>query len=182
MTIRRVVVINGSVRTPSRTGELLDAVKDAVGARIGIEAATVALAQEGVPLLSALTRDNLPPAAEALIARIEAADLLIVGSPVYRASYTGVLKHLFDLVHRPALSGRIALVAATGGSAQHGLVIEHQLRPLMGFFNLYVVPTGIYATEADFDSFRLASSVVAERIARAADEAAWLLSRKDAVA
>ncbi len=51
MTIRRVVVINGSVRTPSRTGKLLDAVTNAVGARIDIDVETVALEREGMSLL-----------------------------------------------------------------------------------------------------------------------------------
>ena len=109
-----------------------------------------------------------------MVAQVEAADLLIIGSSVYRASYTGVLKHLFDLVQRPALVGKIALLAATGGSAQHGLMIEHQMRPMMNFFGTYIVPTGIYATEADFDGMDVVGPTVRDRMARAAEEAAWL--------
>ena len=46
---------------------------------------------------------------------------MIVGTPVYRASYTGALKHLFDLMHYGP--GRHAvLLAATGGTRMHGLV------------------------------------------------------------
>jgi FMN reductase len=91
---------------------------------------------------------------------------------VYRASISGALKHIFDLVDRDALTGRIAVLSATGGTA---LVGEHQLRPLLGFFRAFTVPTFVYATEDEFDAARLPNASVEERIARAADEAAHLL-------
>ena len=72
---------------------------------------------------------------------IEAADLLIVASPVYKGSYTGLFKHLFDFVGYEALIGKPTLLLATGGSERHALVIDHQLRTLFGFFRAATVPT-----------------------------------------
>ena len=82
---------------------------------------------------SALLGERPRPEGEgkALIRALEAADLIVVGTPVYRASYTGALKHVFDLLHKDSLAGKPAVLAATGGSALHGLVTEHQLRPLL---------------------------------------------------
>jgi FMN reductase len=93
---------------------------------------------------------------------------------VYRASYTGLFKHVFDLVHHEALIGTMVVLTATGGSPLHGLVMEHQLRPLFAFFRAHTVPSAVYATEADFDRYELTSTAVRERVQRAADEAVRL--------
>ena len=105
------------------------------------------------------------------MAAVEEADLLVVGSPVYRASYTGALKHLFDLVDHRSLQGKPIILAATGGSSLHGLMPEHQLRPLFGFFNALTLPTTIYAVEGDFHDYALVSGKVRDRIERAIGEA-----------
>ncbi|OYU96670.1 MAG: FMN reductase, partial [Burkholderiales bacterium PBB5] len=82
---------------------------------------------------------------------IESADLVIAATPVYKGSYTGLFKHLFDLVDPNALVGRPVLLAANGGSERHALVVDHQLRPLFAFFRALTVPSAVYAAEADFD-------------------------------
>jgi NAD(P)H-dependent FMN reductase len=87
---------------------------------------------------------------------------------------TGVLKHIFDLVDRDALAGRVALLAATGGTPLHGLIGDHQLRPLLGFFRAVTVPTVVYATAPEVAD--PPSDALQARINQAADEAAWLLS------
>ncbi|MEJ1975535.1 MAG: NAD(P)H-dependent oxidoreductase [Acetobacteraceae bacterium] len=172
----RILTLNGSVRVPSRTSILLTALRDAIGPYVDAEFDAVHLAQDGLAILTALNRESLSKEGVRLIERVETADLLLVGTPVYRASYTGVLKHLFDLVRRPALSGKAAVLVASGGSPLHSLVIEHQLRPLLAFFNVHTAPTGIYASDADFGEGALANAAITERIARAAKEAAHLLS------
>ncbi len=112
-----------------------------------------------------------------ILRRIEQADLLVVGTPVYRASYTGALKHLFDLVDHRAFASKPIVLAATGGSLLHGLVIEHQLRPLFGFLNALTLPTAIYAVETDFTSHRISNPNIQARIERAVQEATTHLDR-----
>lgn len=171
----RIVVVNGSLRTPSRTGILLSALSSAIATRIPGELQSIHLAHDAPAIFSGLSRETLSPGGERLIETVEAADLLLVGTPVYRASYTGALKHLFDLVHRQALAGKVAILVASGGSPLHSLVIEHQLRPLLGFFNVYTAPTGLYASDADFKDGALSNAVLASRVERAADEAVRLM-------
>lgn len=92
--------------------------------------------------------------------------------PVYRASFTGLFKHLFDFVEQYAIVGQPVLLAATGGGERHALIIEHQLRPLFGFFQALTLPVGVYASSADFDGYELrAESAVATRIQQAVDRA-----------
>jgi FMN reductase len=136
----------------------------------------IEMAESAPVIFSSLTRAQTSTASEAIVRSVETADALIVATPVYRASYTGALKHLFDLVDYQALVGKPVILAATGNGYLHGLVTEHQLRPLLSFFGALTVPTAIYASEADFVEYTLTSAAVLERIDRAADEIARLIA------
>lgn len=174
MTVR-ILGISGSVRRPSRTTTLVERLTRRIAGTLGGTGEVIELVDAAPHLLSALERDALGEIGQDLIRRIETADALVVGTPVYRASYTGALKHLFDLVDHRALSGRPVVLAATGGSTLHGLVTEHQLRPLLSFFGALTLPTTLYATEADFENFALTDPAIAARVERAAREAAQLI-------
>ena len=150
-----VLGIAGSVRQPSRTTNLVAAVVDAICQPPRHTGRVVELGDRGSSFLDALTRDTIHGRALEIVEAIEDADVLVVGTPVYRASYTGLFKHVFDLVHHEALVGKTVVLTATGGSPLHGLVMEHQLRPLFGFFRAHTVPSAVYATEADFDQYTL---------------------------
>ena len=42
------------------------------------------------------------------------------------------------------------LIAATGGTERHSLVLEHALRPMFSYLHAMVSPTGVYAATDDF--------------------------------
>lgn len=166
----RVVAIAGSVSNPSRTAELVRAIAGQIASVIDVDLRLIELSATAPVLFRALRSDKLDAEGRAIIDAVEGADVLVVGSPVYRASYTGALKHLFDLVDYRALTGKRVLLAATGGTPLHGLMIDHQLRPLFAFFNALTLPTTVYATDADFAGHRLESSAVQSRIERAVED------------
>lgn len=170
-----IVGISGSVTRPSRTTALVTQILAAIGARSGLPTRLVELVEAAPVLFRSLTPPQLTDEAREIVHTVERASLLVVATPVYRASYTGALKHLFDLVRRETLAGKPAILAATGGNPLHGLVTEHELRPLLSFFNALTVPTTIYATETSFLDYRLVDAAVEERIERAATEALDLL-------
>nr|WP_306798608.1 NAD(P)H-dependent oxidoreductase [Oceanobacillus saliphilus] len=62
---------------------------------------------------------------------LQKADGVIVGSPVYKASYSGVLKALFDLLPQDILQDTVVLPVMTGGSSSHLLAMEYALKPLL---------------------------------------------------
>ncbi|QTV79929.1 FMN reductase [Microbacterium sp. NIBRBAC000506063] len=167
----RIVAVSGSLHEPSKTTALVRAIADAVAGRAPASVTLIELTDIGPELAGALRRDQLPPRVEALLQEIEGADLLIVGSPVYRASFTGLFKHLFDFVGQYALVGRPVLLAATGGGERHALIIEHQLRPLFAFFQALTLPLGVYASDTDFDGYTVGSEVLQSRIDLAAERA-----------
>lgn len=163
----KVVGVSGSLHTPSKTTALVSAIIEAVGRRARIQSRLIEIADIGPALAGALRRDELPPEVLDVLEAIEGADLLVVASPVYRASFTGLFKHLFDFVDQYALVGQPVLLAATGGGERHALIIEHQLRPLFGFFQSLTLPLGVYASAVDFEGSELRSAAAHQRIEQA---------------
>ncbi|MDQ1194748.1 FMN reductase [Agrobacterium sp. SORGH_AS 787] len=177
-----ILGISGSVKQPSRTARVVSDILASIERRVSASVNTIDLAVAAPILFRALRADQLDEAGRRIIDAVEAADVLVVGSPVYRASYTGALKHLFDLVDFRALQGKRVILAATGGTPLHGLMLEHQFRPLFGFFGAVTVPTTIYAVEADFTEYTLANPAVEARIERAVAELVDLLPAASPVA
>ena len=160
----KVVAVSGSLHTPSKTTALVKEILASYGRELQIDAHLIAVNEIGPDFAGALRRDELPASVEEELRRIENADLLVVASPVYRASFTGLFKHLFDFVGQYALVDTPVLLGATGGSDRHALIIEHQFRPLFGFFQALTLPIGIYANDSDFTNGAVSSLDLQERI------------------
>ena len=175
MSLPRLVGFSGSPRRPSKTRNLVETVAAEVASHRQVRLDIYDLVDAGSGLGAALQRQDLPLPAARIIDAIEQADALIVGTPVYKGAYTGLFKHLFDLVDPRALVGKPVLLTATGGGSRHALVVEHALRPLFGFFEALTIPTAVYASDADFVDGQLAEAGVLERVSAAAQQLAGVI-------
>jgi FMN reductase len=171
----RVVGVSGSLKAPSRTIALVDAIIGSIGEHLDVEPLHIRINEVGPSFAGTLKRSELPDAVEAALQAIESADVLVVASPVYRASFTGLFKHLFDFVDQYALVDTPILLAATGGSERHALIIEHQFRPLFGFFQALTLPVGVYAHDSDFTDYQISSIRLQERLEKAVVKAIPLI-------
>lgn len=181
MNTRQVTLVIGNVSERSRTKALAQAIADALAQRLPIQLRVLEIHQLAPSIGVGTLTQELPPAGRAAVQAIENADLVIAVTPVYKGSYSGLFKHLFDLVHPEALVDRPVLLAANGGSPRHALVVDHQLRPLFAFFRALTVPSAVYACESDFEGYAVGSDALQQRIAEAVDQAArLLLSRREA--
>ena len=175
-----IVGLSGSLSRPSRTRGLVEAIVAEIASRQVCETVIHDIAS----MLPALGRATSAASADTpvrdAIAAVTSADVLVVGTPVFKGAYGGLFKHFFDLLDAKALAGRTVVLAATGGSERHALVIQHALIPLFSFFGATTVPTSIYATELDFLDYRPSQAGIIERISRAADEAVRLELRHHA--
>ena len=182
----KVVGVSGSLKAPSRTIELVEQIVAQLGTHLDVEPTLIRVNELGPHFAGALTRDELPREVEVALLAIESADVLVVASPVYRASFTGLFKHLFDFVDQYALVDKPVILAATGGSERHALIIEHQFRPLFGFFQALTLPLGIYAHDSDFTDYKIASPRLRERLDKAVAKAVPLirgnLAEREAIA
>jgi FMN reductase len=183
--ILKVVAVSGALHKPSKTESLIEAIVSELSVALPIEVQFIKLSEIAPQLANVVNRTDLPAHIYAQIQAIESADLLVVGSPVYRASFTGLFKHFFDFVDHESLIDVPILLAATGGSERHALVIDHQLRPLFSFFQALTLPIGVYATDKDFTNYQVNNDVLQNRIELAINRALpWLLQpdpRKQAV-
>ena len=173
-TAVKTVIVSGSASRPSRTLLLAEQIAAALAQQLDLELHVVDIADVGSELGRALVRSELSEGAEQALRMVESAQILIAATPVYRGSYSGHFKHLFDLIEQDALLDVPVILAATGGGERHCLVIEHQLRPLFAFLQAFAVPVGIYATHADFCAGVLTSELVRTRVVQAARQAAQL--------
>ena len=160
-----IVAVSGGLNHPSKTESLIQAILDELGQATPINIHFIKFSEIGHLLGGAIYRNQLPQRVQNDLAAVEAADALIVGTPVYRASFTGLFKHFFDFVEQTALVDVPVLLAASGGSDRHALVLEHQLRPLFSFFQAQTLPIGVYATDRDFTpEYTIKSEHIRDRI------------------
>ena len=172
----RLVAVSGGLQRPSKSAALAEYLLDLIADEVPSELHLIELGQLAPQLAGAVWRSQLPETVERELAWVEQADVLVVATPVFRGSYTGLFKHFFDFVHQDALIGKPVLLAATGGSERHALVIDHQLRPLFSFFQARTLPLGVYATDKDFLDYRLQDAALIERATLAVQRALPLLA------
>jgi FAD reductase [NAD(P)H] len=102
---------------------------------------------------------------------VSTADFYIIGTPIFQGSITGALKNLFDLVPPKDFRNKVMGFVANGGTYQHYLVIENQLKPIAGYFRAYVAPGFVYAHNDHFNSQNeLVDQEVLERISALSEE------------
>ncbi|EQM86990.1 FMN reductase [Stenotrophomonas hibiscicola] len=172
----RIVAVSGGLQRPSRATLLAEHLLGVIGNDVHCEHHLIELGELAPQLAGALWRSQLPEAVERQLLAVEQADVLVVSTPVYRGSYTGLFKHFFDFIHQDALVDTPILLAATGGSERHALVIDHQLRPLFSFFQARTLPLGVYATDRDFADGRVRNEPLIERARLAVHRAMPLLA------
>ncbi|GEO17924.1 FMN reductase [Microvirga aerophila] len=175
MSQPRIVGLSGSPRRPSKTRALVEQVAAEVASHRHIRLDIFDLVDAGPGLGAALQRQDLTLPAARIIDAIEQAEALIVGTPVYKGAYTGLFKHIFDLVEPRALVGKPVVLTATGGGPRHALMVEHALRPLFGFFEALTMPTAVYASDADFQGGQLVEASVLARVNAAAQQLAIVI-------
>ncbi|MFE9250017.1 FMN reductase [Streptomyces sp. NPDC007088] len=180
----RLAVVSAGLSVPSSTRLLADRLGEATvkalesGGPAGeVRLDVIELRDLAKDIANNLVTGFPPPELDAALEKVTGADGLIVVTPIFSASYSGLFKSFFDVVEPEALTGKPVLIAATGGSPRHSLALEHALRPLFAYLRAVVVPTAVYAASEDWGTGAEGSGgPLAARTARAAGELAALLT------
>lgn len=184
---RRLVVVSGGLRQPSSTRLLADRLSAAAVAAAGEhgvdpQVTVVELREHARDLTTMLLTGITSPPLRGVLDAIAGADGVVLVTPIYSGSYTGMVKDLVDILPDGALDGVPVLMGATAGTGRHALALEHAVRPLLSYLRAVVVPTGVFAATEDFGE--VAGSTTADpvplavRIDRAAGELAALMAAR----
>ncbi|MEV6304007.1 NAD(P)H-dependent oxidoreductase [Actinoplanes sp. NPDC051861] len=156
-----IVVVSGNPRAGSRTSALAIAVGQAIAGRLGSPEPTVIEVGELGPGL--LTPGDQPT--KEAVAALTEAQLLVVATPTYKGSYTGVLKVLLDQLGPNALAGKLAVPVVTAGVAPQATAAEALLRQLLVELGGITVRPGLPVVEADLSE----TPAIAQKYAAAVD-------------
>lgn len=171
----RVVVISGGLGSPSSTRVLSDDIIARLGESLAlkgesVEARIVELRELAHPITDAMLTGFPTGELATVVSAVAQADALVVVSPTFSASISGLVKSFFDILEPGTLNGTPVLLAATGGTERHSLMIDFAMRPLFSYLGALPVRTGVFAATSDFGG--PGASSLARRVAQAADELA----------
>lgn len=173
-----ILAISAGLSQPSSTRLLTDrlaaATRSELGDAAGVEVVELRDYAHDITdnLLTGFAGQNL----RGVLDRLDSADGLILVSPTFTASYSGLFKSFMDLIEPESMRDKPVLLGATGGTERHSLVLEHALRPLLAYLRAQVVATAVYAASADWGN----DSGLDQRITRAGGELAAAVRNRPA--
>ncbi|MFD5817032.1 NADPH-dependent FMN reductase [Streptomyces sp. NPDC127038] len=162
-----IVSVSGSPSPTSRTTRLLRHLDDRLR-RQGHE--VVPLDVRTLPAHALLGADFGHPAIVESAALFERADGVVIGTPVYKAAYSGLLKAFLDLLPQYALAGKTVLPLATGGSTAHVLAIDYALRPVLTSMGASHIVPGWFTLDKDITTGEDGTAVIAPGTAQALEQ------------
>lgn len=177
-----ILAIAGNPTSPSRTQAL-------------VEYTNQLLQQQGFSTETIVVRDFSAealvygqynsPALEPIKAKLEQAEGVIVATPIYKASYTGLLKAFLDLLPQRAFEGKVVLPIATGGTIAHLLAVDYALKPVLSELKARHVLGGVFAVdkqlELQSDGSLQVDDETEQRLRKAVDDLVEAVSLHQAV-
>ncbi|MFH8926966.1 NADPH-dependent FMN reductase [Streptomyces pristinaespiralis] len=140
-----VVAISGSPSADSRTARVVHHVLHRLTAG-GQDAGHIVVRE--LPAQELLGGSAAHPALGQALETVARAEGVVVATPVYKASYSGLLKLFLDLLPQAGLAGKTVLPLVTGGSLAHMLAMDYALRPVLSALGARHVVPGAFLLDA----------------------------------
>ena len=150
----RTAVVVGNPKAGSRTLRVAQAVADALAERLADSSVAGDGSDRLVVDLATIAPELFDPDSakvKQLLEAVAGSDLIVVASPTFKATYTGLLKSFFDRYGSNALGAAVAVPLMTGAAPIHALAPEVHLRPLLVELGASTPTRGLYVTESQFD-------------------------------
>lgn len=170
-----LVVVTAGTSDPSSTRMLADRtaqkVAELAGQRGGeVRVRVIDLRELATEVTTALISPMVGPKLDKAIAALREADGVIAATPVFKAGASGLFTSFFQVLENDLLIAKPIVLAATAGTARHGLVVDDQMRSLFGYLRSMVAPTSLFAAPEDWSD-----PALNKRIERAALELLLLM-------
>ncbi|KUL25800.1 NADPH-dependent FMN reductase [Actinoplanes awajinensis] len=140
-----VLIISGSPSSTSKTEIVGDCVARQLAARVR---RVRHLRVRTLPPAAVLTADLADPAIADAMEQVAQADGVVLATPTYKASFSGLLKTFLDLLPQYGLANKVVLPLATGGSAAHVLILDYALRPVVQSMAAHHVVQGAFVLDS----------------------------------
>ncbi|MGV9349956.1 FMN reductase [Streptomyces spiralis] len=181
---RTLTVVSAGLRLPSSTRMLADRLAHAAGEELErrgsqVDVNVIEVRDHAHDLVNHLMAGYPSPELRRAFDDVAAADGLITVTPTFTASYSGLFKTFFDCIEDTALVDKPVLIAATGGTGRHSLVLEHALRPMFAYLRAVVMPTAVFAATEEWGGGYGPQGPLHGRVERAAHELAAEVERRD---
>lgn len=159
-----VITLAGSPRSPSRSAALLTIAQRWLEEQ-GINVTPWNIFNFNAQDLLYANFDS--PALKVFIAQLAATDGVIISTPIYKASFSGALKTLLDLLPERAFEHKVVLPIATGGASGHMLALDYALKPVLNALKAQEILHGVFSEDSQishYDSDPLLSDTLESRL------------------
>ncbi len=153
-----LLAIHGTVTRPGRLYQAIEAALSGLENDGDLSVETLRLGDHHISFADGRPLADYGDDTQAVVERVMAASMFLIATPVFRASFTGALKNLLDLVPVEGLHGKACGLIGMGATDHHYLSIDAQLRPVLAWFGAHVVPGMVYLQSRHFQDGQLADS------------------------
>lgn len=172
-----LVTVNAGLGSPSSSRMLAEAIAERFGdvltdRNIAYSVTHIDLREYATAIANNFVTGFAEGPLQKVLDEVQSADALVVVTPVFNASFSGLFKSFFDLIDSTALESKPVVLGAAGGSERHSLVLEHALRPLFSYLKAQPVSTAVFAATADWGTNDDVAKQLQGRSGRAATELA----------
>ena len=152
-----LLAIHGTVTRPGRLFQAIEAALSGLEQESSLSVDTLHLGDYRISFADGRPLTDYEDDTQAVVERVVAADMYLIATPVFRASFTGALKNLLDHVPVEGLHGKACGLIGMGATDHHYLSIDAQLRPVLAWFGAHVVPGMVYLQSRHFQDGLLAN-------------------------
>lgn len=146
----KILLIDGTI-IGSKTGVILEQVKIYIEQLDGeLDLEIMKLADFDHQFVDGRPLEDYNEDMRRLVSEFELADGYVLATPIFQGSIPGVLKNAFDLLHPRTMRYKPVSIVANGGTNQHYLVVENQLKPILNYFRCLVTPNYVYTHSSHF--------------------------------
>ncbi len=138
--MQNIVIINGANARTSRVNAVSQHIQK-------VEEAVSIIEVHQLPANDLLAANFASEAIKAANQLVQAADIVVVLTPVYKAAYSGILKTYLDVIPQKGLEGKTILPVAVGGSLHHLLAIDYALKPVLAALGATHILQGVYIVD-----------------------------------
>ena len=149
--------IHGSVTYPGRLHQALASALEAAAAHDpSITTELLHLGDHQISFADGRPAEAYADDTQKVLEQVTAADMYLIATPIFRASFTGALKNLLDHIPVEGLMGKAVGLIGMGATDHHYLTVDTQLRPVLAWFGAHLVPGQVYLQSTHFQDGKLA--------------------------